>query len=100
MKIWLVVLIVSGAVAGCDSPHPKFMGIAPHVVTVGGSTFSVRVKGNEAEAIRTDYEYIPRIGQIFPRAVAAIEQASGCKVVVSSVTGDSAYVRARVKCAS
>jgi len=74
------------------------MGIAPQVVTVAGSTFSVRVKDGEAEAIRTDYEFVPRIGEVFPKAVAAIEQASGCKVVTRSVKGDSAYVRARVTC--
>ncbi len=84
--------------AGCDSPHPQFMGVEPKVVTVAGSTFSVRIKGEEAEAIRTSREMVPKIGEIFPKAAAAIEIAGGCPVVANSLKGDSAYVRARIRC--
>jgi len=41
---------------------------------------------------------VPKIGEIFPKAAAAIEIASGCAVVAGSLKGDSAYVRARIDC--
>ncbi len=99
MKRIIANLLVLTTLAACDSPHPAFMGIKPQVITVQGSTFSVRIKGREAEAIRTSVEYIPRIGEIFPKAAAAIEQASGCRVIARSMKGDSAYMRARLDCA-
>ena len=92
------VLTLALLLAGCDSPHPEFMGIKPKVITVAGSTFAVRIKGEKAEAIRTSREMVPKIGEIFPKAAAAIEIASGCPVVANSVKGDAAYVRARIDC--
>ncbi len=93
-----MMLAITLLMAGCDSPHPEFMGIKPRVVTVAGSTFSVRIRGEKAEAIRTSREMVPKIGDIFPKAVAAIEIASGCSVLQRSVKGDSAYVRAQIVC--
>ncbi len=92
------VLTLALLLAACDSPHPEFMGIRPKVITIAGSTFAVRIRGEKAEAIRTSREMVPKIGEIFPKAAAAIEIASGCPVVANSMKGDAAYMRARIDC--
>ena len=86
------------ALAACDSPHPAFMGVEAQKVTVQGSVFKVRVKGDRAQVIRTNFEFVPKIGEIFPKAAAAIEIASGCKVVPNSMKGDPALMTAQLKC--
>ncbi|MDQ2095827.1 hypothetical protein [Rhodalgimonas zhirmunskyi] len=66
-------------------------------ISIGKSTFDVRVKGNEAEAIRLNMEWAPRMEAVAPRAVIAIEKVSGCKV--RKLDGDQAQAFARLKCA-
>jgi len=87
-----------GPLAAC-SPHPAFMGVQMQVIKVQGSTFQVRIKGEFAEAIRTNFEYVPKIGDIFPKAKEAMEIASGCTVVPDSMKGDPALMVAKLKCA-
>ncbi|MEO9895806.1 MAG: hypothetical protein ABJ178_14175 [Marinomonas sp.] len=83
--------------AACDTPGPHFRGIAPHRVTVDGSTFDIRVRGKLAEAIRTNAEYAPRLGPIAKRAKVAIEMVSTCDV--DEIRGDQAYVIGVLDCA-
>ncbi len=84
-------------VMGCDTPSPAFRGVAPTRITVGKSTFDVRVNGNQAEAIRLNSEWAPRMAAVAPRAVAAIEKVSGCEV--RKLGGDQALILAKLKCA-
>ncbi len=88
-----LVFLVSAA---CDTPHPRFAGVDPVRITMGQSTFDVRVKGGEAEAIRLNAEWAPRPEAVAPRAVAAIERVSGC--TVRRLDGDQAQFFARLKC--
>lgn len=81
---------------GCDTPGPHFRDVAPQRVVVNGSAFDVRVRGNLAEAIRTNAEYAPRLGRIADRARVAIEQVSACPV--REVRGDQAYVVGILEC--
>jgi len=87
-----------GVLLGCASPHPAFMSVEKQVITVQGSTFHVRIKDDKAEVIRTNFERIPKIGDTFPKAVTAIEQASGCTVVSGSMRGDPALMMAKINC--
>jgi len=87
-----------GLMAACNSPHPAFMGVQAQEVEVQGSTFQVRIKGDMAEVIRTNFEYVPKIGEIFPKAAAAIEIASDCQVVPNSMKGDPALMMAQLDC--
>lgn len=98
LQYWLIGGLFTAALAGCASPHPAFMGMEKQVITVQGSTFHVRIKENFAEAIRTNFERIPKIGDTFPKAEIAIEQASGCKVVADSMKGDPALMVAKIDC--
>lgn len=82
--------------AACNTPSPHFAGIPATRITVDGSTFDVRVNALQAEALRTNTQYAPRLGPIGIRATAAMEQVSGCKVV--RITGDAALVRGYLDC--
>jgi hypothetical protein len=65
-------------------------------VTVDGSTFDVRVRGELAEAIRTNMEYAPRFGVIRERAGRAMAMVSGCEV--REVRGDQALATGILRC--
>ncbi len=82
--------------AACDMPHPRFAGVEPVRITVGQSTFDVRVRDREAEAIRRNAEWAPRPAAVAPRAVAAIERVSGC--TVRRLDGDQAQFFAKLTC--
>ncbi|MGH1457629.1 MAG: hypothetical protein ACRBBT_01870 [Paracoccaceae bacterium] len=82
--------------AGCDTPTPAFRGVPATRIEVENSVFDVRVRGREAEAIRISSEYAPRLEGVAPRAVWAIERASGCHV--TALSGDQALIHARLKC--
>lgn len=61
---YVSLTIFCTALAACNTPSIGFRGIDPATVTVEGSTFDVRVKGAVAEAIRTNMQYAPRMGQM------------------------------------
>jgi hypothetical protein len=86
------------SLAGCDMPAPAMMGADATRLSVDGAAFSVRVNGTRAEAIRTNAMPFPSIGAISTRAVTAMEQASGCRVIIDSLRGDQAVMRADLDC--
>lgn len=84
--------------AACSSSPVGFMSVQKQVIKVEGSTFEIRIKGDKAEAIRTNFEFVPKIGDIFPKASKAMEIASGCTVVPNSMKGDPALMVAKLNC--
>ncbi len=86
------------ALQGCDSPHPAFSRVQAQKITVDSSTFSIRIREDRAEAIRTNFERLPKIGDTFPKAAKAIEIVSGCKVIPNSMKGDPALMVAKLDC--
>ena len=92
MRRFLLVL----ALAACNTPTENFRGIVPMRVTVDGSTFDIRRRGDLAEAIRVNMEYAPHLGPIEGRAARAMAQATGCRVI--RVTGDQALLLGRLDC--
>ena len=93
----IFLFVVAGLLAACGS-HPAFMGVQMQVIKIRGSTFQIRIKDENVEAIRTNFEYVPKIGDIFPKAQEAMEIASGCTVVPGSMKGDPALILAKLKC--
>lgn len=95
-----LVLLGLSALAACDSPSPQFMhrDTATTRIEVEGSTFSVHQRENWVEVYRVGFEALPRVPVILARAKVAIEQATGCKVVKGSLTGDQAIQRAEIDC--
>jgi hypothetical protein len=90
------VLLVLAVMAACDTPSPDFQGVPAHRVTVDGSDFTIRIKGLQAEAIRTNMQWAPRMSATAPQGVAAIEAVSGCRV--DKLMGDQAMMQARLDC--
>jgi hypothetical protein len=88
--------ILAFALAACDTAGPHFRGLDATTVTVDGSTFDVRVRGELAEAIRTNAEYAPRFGPIRARAGRAMAMVSGCEV--KEVRGDQAQATGILRC--
>ncbi|WP_423988299.1 hypothetical protein [Halocynthiibacter sp.] len=84
--------------AACSGPGVRMMGVSGQEVTVEGSLFTVYIKGNAAEAVRTSFEFPARISTVFPRARIAIEQVSGCRIPDGNLHGDAALIRARIVC--
>lgn len=96
MKKRMLLLLV--LLAACDSPAPALMGTDATRITIDTVEFSIRIRGERAEAIRTNMMPNPSIGSVYPRAVQAIEQVSGCRVIEDSLRGDVAVMRADLGC--
>ena len=94
MKIVCVLFIV--CLCACNRAGPHFRGLPATRVTVDGSVFDVRVRGELAEAQRVNTEYAPRLGLIGPRAALAMAHVSGCRV--KQVLGDQAMVTGVLDC--
>lgn len=90
----MLVLILT--LAACNAPSPHFRGQTATRVTVDGSVFDVRVRGNLAEALRINPQYAPRFGPIRERARFAMAQVSGCRVI--EVLGDQALATGVLAC--
>ncbi len=89
-------LVAFAFLAACNSAGSHFRGLPATTVTVDGSTFDVRVRGDLAEAIRTNSEYAPRFGPIRERAERAMALVSGCEV--KDVRGDQAQATGILRC--
>ncbi|MCK0140989.1 hypothetical protein [Aliiroseovarius sp. F20344] len=99
---YTLVFLGTFVLSGCDSPSPQFMhrDTATTKVEVEGSVFSVHQRENWVEVYRTGFEALPRVPVILARSQVAIEQATGCKVVEGSLSGDQAIQRAEIDCDS
>ncbi len=91
-----LVIPILLTLSACNTAGPHFRGLPAQTVTVDGSTFDVRVRGELAEAIRTNSEYAPRFGPIEDRAARAMALVSGCKV--REVRGDQAQATGLLDC--
>ncbi len=94
MKYFALCFLI--ILTSCNTAGPHFRGLEPVTVTVDGSTFDVRVRGELAEAIRTNSEYAPRFGPIRDRASRAMAMVSGCEV--KEVRGDQAQATGILRC--
>jgi hypothetical protein len=96
------LLLLLLPLAACDSPDPRsdFAGLPPTRIALDGATFSVRVAGTQAQAVRTNFDLRAGIRgrEILPRAGLAMERASGCRVRPGSLKGDAAVAEARLDC--
>jgi hypothetical protein len=83
--------------SACSTAGPYFRGIPATRMTVDGSVFDVRVRGDRAEALRLNPQYAPRFGPVRARAAFAMAQVSGCSV--TDVLGDQALAIGHLSCA-
>ena len=82
--------------AACALPPPEFRGVAPVRVMAGQSVFDVRVASRRAQAVRLTPEWAPRPDAVAPRALAAMQAVSGCRVV--RLSGDAAVSEGALDC--
>jgi hypothetical protein len=94
VRIPLALILI--VLAACNTAGPHFRGLPATTVTVDGSTFDVRVRGELAEAIRTNTQYAPRFGPIQDRAGQAMAMVSGCEV--REVRGDQSQATGILNC--
>jgi hypothetical protein len=94
MKYYILISLIFAT--SCNTAGPHFGGLPATTVTVDGSTFDVRVRGELAEAIRTNSEYAPRFGPIRERAGRAMAMVSGCEV--KEVRGDQSQATGILRC--
>ena len=92
----LIIIAVLFSLAACKAPSREFRGLPAQRISVEGSVFDVRVRGERAEAVRVNTQYAPRFGPIRARAGHAMAQASGCEV--KEVLGDQALALGVLDC--
>ena len=80
MRMWLCLASI-WLVVSCGMPSRYVRDQPATRVSVGGSVFDVRVRGDLAESVRINRQYAPRLGPIGGRAAVAMEAH---KVVLSS----------------
>lgn len=95
---FFIFLCVFLTFASCSSPGRRFSSVDPVRITVEGSDFDVYVLGDEVRVIRMNFEMLPTLAVIGPRAIIAMERVTGCTVVNGSFIGDQAMAEARVVC--
>lgn len=84
--------------AACTAPAPMMMGAERNEVVIDGRTYVVHRKGNAVEVIRTGWVSPGQHQGVRAAMIAAVPQATGCKLVESSLQGDSGAMRGRVTC--
>jgi len=82
--------------AGCAAPTSGFRGAVATEVVVEGSRFQVYRKGDQAQAVRINRQFAPRIGPLAGRAAIAMQQVTGCRV--TDMAGDAAVMVGRLSC--
>lgn len=99
LDFWkLAVFSLLHLAMACSGPGVQMSGVPGRKITVQGSDFTVYIRGERAQAVRTGFEFPARISDIFPKAAIAIEQISGCSVRASGMSGDAALIRAKLDC--
>lgn len=94
-RIFLFPAVLTLVVA-CDGPSPGFRGAVASRHVVEGTEFTVHVKDDTAQALRTTNGFSPRIGPLAGRAAIAMQQASGCRV--TRMGGDAAVLVGYLSC--
>ncbi|MFG6566147.1 hypothetical protein [Sulfitobacter sp. 1A13679] len=92
----LIIIAVLFSLAACTAPSREFRGLPAQRITVEGSVFDVRVRGERAEAVRVNTQYAPRFGPIRARAGRAMALVTGCEV--KEVLGDQALALGVLDC--
>ncbi|WGW04244.1 hypothetical protein [Tropicibacter oceani] len=80
----------------CDTAGPGFRGVDAREVTYEGSRFTLRLRENMAEVIRTSPEMLPRFENVARRAAIATQIETGCHA--AWVEGDPAMMLIGLSC--
>lgn len=94
----ILALMGLGLIAACASPAPEFFGAKETRITRDGIRFAVFQRGNRAEAIRLDRISGTRHREMPVLLVSVMEEVTGCRVIRSTLAGDTAEIRATLRC--
>jgi hypothetical protein len=84
---------------GCGaSPAPEFMNATRTDITVNGRSYTVFQKGERVEVIRLSYAKRGDHQEIRATMIELIPRVTGCKVVETSLQGDSGEMRGSLSC--
>ena len=97
MSFWRFLLTVA-CLASCASPAPEFFGAEETRLTREGIRFAVFHSDRRAEVIRLDRIAARRHREMPALMVAVMQEATGCSVVMPSLAGDTAEIRATLRC--
>lgn len=87
------------ALAACGAqPTPRMFGAERFDVTRNGRDYVLYRKDNRVEVIRLGYARNGEHAGIRETMVALIPEVTGCRLVESSLRGDSGEMRGRVVC--
>ena len=92
-----VSLVLCLGLAACDVAGPGFRGAEKVVSRVEGSTFTLRIRGDLVEAIRTSPEAFPLFQSVARKAAIAAQMETGCHA--DWVQGDPAMMLIGLACA-
>jgi hypothetical protein len=93
LPLTLFLLAACGA-----SPAPEFFGAQRRDVTVDGRQYTVFFTQKRAQVIRLGYARRGEHQAIRATMVGLIEPATGCKLVESTLQGDSGEMRGSIRC--
>lgn len=93
---YLLCFLFAVLLSACDSPFPAFRGADVSRHDISGNSFSVYIRGENAQAVRTNFAKRLDIRVISLQAEMAIETASGCNLV--EIYGDVALLTGVLDC--
>lgn len=95
MKAFILLL----ALAACGAqPAPQMWGAERHDVTRDGRHYTVFQKGRQVEIIRLGWATRGQHQAIRATMIELIQEVTGCRLVESTLQGDSGEMRGRVSC--
>ena len=94
MRMLIALLVL----AACDSPSARFIGAARTEVQRGAFTYVIYATDTAAEVIRLGYARPAQRGTALSDMEALMAEVTGCRVIPGSIRGDSAALRARLRC--
>ena len=95
MKYFWMVL----ALAACGaSPAPEFIGAKRVDLTIDGRDYAIFSTQRRVQVIRLGYAGRGQHALIRAQMIALIPQATGCRVIDSSLRGDSGQMRGSIVC--
>ena len=92
----ILPLLLSPALAACDSSSMHFQGAAAFMVPVSGAEYRVRHKVANARAMRVDRRYSEPLGPLGLRATSGTRSVAGCRI--ARLAGDAAVTVGRLDC--
>ncbi len=98
MKMYCALVLCLVLIACGAQPAPEFFGGKRTDVTREGRSYTLFQKGNRVEIIRLAYARRGEHQAIRADMIELIPEVTGCKLVESSLQGDSGEMRGNIRC--